>query len=127
MGTLENHKKLYEIFKRDAEKEDNAEPTRAELYFLSIFHLIEACGAKSGVHFNKHQNIRKILEKNSQIFKEQTNTVWDAFQNIENRLRPKFSYGFSWKADDLEKLKEYYFKLEEICLKAIENDSRKHH
>ncbi|MHA1439420.1 MAG: hypothetical protein ACTSPD_17755 [Promethearchaeota archaeon] len=119
MGTLENHKKLYQNFKKDAENEDNSETSRAELYFLSIFHLIETCAAKQRIHINKHHKVRKMLEENPTIFENQTEAVWRLFQNIENRLRPKFTYGFSWNSDDFNKLKEFYYDLEKICLTVI--------
>ncbi len=121
MGTLENHKVLYRNFKKDAENEDNSESSRAELYFLSIYHLIEANAARKRIHINKHQKLRKILVENTVIFENQTEYVWRLFQNIENKLRPKFTYGFSWKIDDFKKLMEYYYEIEKICLKVIQN------
>lgn len=123
MGTFKNHQNLYENFKKDAESENISEPSKAELYFLSLFHLIEACCAKNRVHIQKHQKIRQILEKNIEIFKDQTETIWRSFQTIENKLRPKFSYGFSWTNEDFKKLKKNYYKIEEICLKVLENGS----
>lgn len=121
MGTLENHKKLYLNFKNDAENENLSKESRVELYFLSVYHLIEACAAKNRIHINKHQKLRNILESNIIIFKDQTEDVWRLFQNIENKLKPKFSYGFTWNAKDFIKLKAIYFELEEICLKVMEN------
>ncbi len=75
MGTLDNHVKLYETFKKDAENVDVSKQSRVELYFLSIFHLIEACAAKHNIHINKHQRLRNILEKNTYIFGNQTENV----------------------------------------------------
>ncbi len=121
MGTFQNHKKLYLTFKKDAENDENSKPTCAELFFLSLFHLIEACAAKNRVHINKHKSVRRVLEENVNIFKNQTEKVWRFFQKIENKLRPKFSYGFSWNDEDFDDLKTQYFKLEAICLKVIEN------
>jgi len=54
MGTHNNHMKLYETFKKDAENANNSKQSRVEIYFLSIFHLIEACAAKHNIHINKH-------------------------------------------------------------------------
>jgi len=119
MGTFENHKNLYFGFKEDAENDNLNEISRVELYFLSIFHLIEACAAKNRIHINKHQRVRKMLEDNTQIFGSQTRSIWTLFQEIENKLRPKFTYGFSWKIEDFNKVKEIFEKLEFICLKVI--------
>ena len=119
LSKFENHKKLYLSFKRDAENEVNSKPSRAELYFLSIFHLIECCTAKYRVHVNKHQKVRIVLENNPNIFDIETENVWRLFQDIENKIRPKFTYGFSWTDDDFNELKEKYYKLEEICKKVL--------
>ena len=119
MSKFENHKKLYLNFKEDAENEDLSLPSRAELYFLSIYHLIESCAAKYRIHINKHQKVRVILENNLQIFKKETENVWRLFQDIENKIRPKFTYGFSWTDKDFAELKEKYYKLEGICNKIL--------
>ncbi|HEY0087858.1 MAG TPA: hypothetical protein VGB37_03385 [Candidatus Lokiarchaeia archaeon] len=110
-------------FKKDAEKEENSKESRAELYFLSLFHLIEACASIFDIHINKHQILRSILEKNSKIFRDKTKEIWTSFQMIETRLRPKFSYGFSWIDEDFDELKDLYSKIESICLKVIKNES----
>jgi len=123
MGTFINHKKSYLNFKKDAEKEENSKESRAELYFLSLFHLIEACASIFDIHINKHQILRSILEKNSKIFRDKTKEIWTSFQMIETRLRPKFSYGFSWIDEDFDELKDLYSKIESICLKVIKNES----
>jgi len=119
MGSLKNHKQLYQNFKKDAENKELSKQSRVELYFLSIYHLIEACAAKFEVHINKHQKIRNLLELNEKIFEHETETVWRAFQTIETRIRPKFSYGFSWSEDDFKELITLYKKIENICLKVI--------
>ena len=119
MSKFENHKKTYLNFKKDAENEVISKPSRAELYFLSIFHLIECCAAKYRVHINKHQKVRIVLENNPNIFEKETENVWRLFQDIENKIRPKFTYGFSWTDDDFNELKEKYYKLEVICNKVV--------
>jgi len=123
MSRFENHKKLYLNFKNDAENEVNSKPSRTELYFLSIFHLIECCAAKHRVHINKHQKVRAVLENNSNIFENETENVWRLFQDIENKIRPKFTYGFSGTDDDFNVLKQKYYKLEEICNKVLLDES----
>ena len=88
MSKFENHKKSFLNFKKDAENEVISKPSRAELYFLSIFHLIECCAAKYRVHINKHQKVRIVLENNPNIFENETENVWRLFQDIENKIRP---------------------------------------
>ena len=71
------------------------------------------------MHINKHQRVRQALEENSFIFGEDTEAVWRAFQRIENQLRPKFTYSFSWSPEDLEEVRGYYFGIEKICLRRL--------
>ncbi len=99
LGTLKNHKNLYLNFKNDVENRTISNPSRAELYFLSAFHLIESCTAKFKVHINKHQRVRKVLERNHEIFKDNTEAIWRLFYRLENQIRPK------------------------LCLKVLENES----
>lgn len=119
MGSKENHFKLYQQFKHDAENKENFEGTRVEAYFLSAYHLIESCAAHDHVHINKHQHVRTVLLDNIFIFKEDTERVWMNFQQIENQLRPKFTYGFSWTSKDMVTVETCYKTIEEICLKKI--------
>ena len=76
MGSKDNHFKLYEKFKNDAENINNFEGTRVEAYFLSAYHLIEACAAQDRVHINKHQHLRSMLTKNEFIYKKSTDEIW---------------------------------------------------
>ncbi|TFG18690.1 MAG: hypothetical protein EU533_07465 [Promethearchaeota archaeon] len=122
IAKLENHKNSYLIYRKDANSENISIQSRAELYFLSIFQLIEACGAKYRVRINKHQKVRINLENNPSIFGENTELIWRFFQDIENKIRPKFSYGFSWIEKDFNELKEKYEIIEKICLKVLENN-----
>lgn len=119
MGSKDNHLKLYKEFKKDADNENNFQGTRVEAYFLSVYHLIESCAAIERVHINKHQHVRSILSKNTFIFKENTETVWMNFQKIENQLRPKFTYGFTWTEEDMRTVKTCYNTIEKICLKKL--------
>ena len=122
MGSKDNHFKLYKKFKNDAENKDNFEGTRVEAYFLSAYHLIESCAAHERVHINKHQHVRSNLTQNTFIFQEETESIWMNFQKIENQLRPKFAYGFSWIERDFKELREKYDKIEQICLKVLEDE-----
>jgi hypothetical protein len=88
---------------------------------LSAFHLIEACAAKERVHINKHQKVRSILEKEDQVFGNETETVWKLFQKIENQLRPKFAYSAGWDIADLEEVEEAYKQIEEAALRKLKN------
>lgn len=119
MGSKDNHFKLYQKFKTDAENKENFEGTRVEAYFLSAYHLIESCAAQERVHINKHQHVRTTLTNNNFIFNEKTEKVWTNFQKIENQLRPKFTYGFSWTNDDMKKVKSSYKIIEKICLTKL--------
>ena len=120
MGDLDNHFRLFEKFKVDAQNEKLFEGTRVEAYFLAAYHLIEACAAKNRVHINKHQKVRTVLEENEFIFNENTEKVWRAFQTIENQLRPRFSYGFSWTKKDLDDVIENFNNIEGICRGVLE-------
>lgn len=122
MGSKENHFKLYEKFKNDAENINNFEGTRVEAYFLSAYHLIESCAAQERVHINKHQHLRSMLTKNEFIFRNNTDDIWRNFQKIENQLRPKFAYGFSWTEIDMENVKTCYKTIEKICLEKLGED-----
>jgi len=119
IGSKDNHLKLYQKFKADAIKKENFEGTRVEAYFLSAYHLIESCAAQERVHINKHQNLRTTLTNNTFIFNENTESVWTNFQKIKNQLRPKFTYGFSWTASDMEMVESCYKTIETICLKKL--------
>jgi hypothetical protein len=122
MGSFKNHNIMYNNLKSDAENQSLSIPSRVELYFLSIFHLIESCVSKLNIHINKHQKVRQIIEGNPKIFGNNTEKVWRLFQEIETRLRPKFSYGFSWTEKDFEELKENYYTLEKYCLEVLKNE-----
>jgi len=119
MGSKDNHFTLYQKFKQDATNKQNFEGTRVEAYFLSVYHLIETCAAKERVHINKHQHVRTMLTNNTFIFNENTEKVWTNFQQIENQLRPKFTYGFSWTEDDMKTVESCYQTIEKICLEKL--------
>ena len=120
MGSMENHIKLYEKFKHDAGNKDIYEGTRVEAYFLASFHLIESCAAKERVHINKHQRVRITLEENRFILKENTEKVWRSFQKIENQLRPKFAYTFTWTPEDMNEVKRNFNEIEKYCKKVLQ-------
>ncbi len=115
MSSFEIHVKKYSMFLKDAENRENSEPTRIEAYFDSVFHLIEAVAAKKRIHINKHQILRKILEESENIFGEETEKIWRAFQEIENQIRPGQTYGGSINGEALERTRELFNKIRSIC------------
>lgn len=119
MGSYDNHFELYKRFKKDAENENNFEGTRVETYFLSAYHLIETVAAKERIHINKHQKVRAVISENSFIFQEGTETIWRCFQRIENQLRPKFAYAFSWTSEDMMEVVRNFNRIEKICLEVL--------
>ena len=60
-----------------------------------------------------------MLTKNDFIFKNNTDEVWRNFQKIENQLRPKFAYGFSWTTTDVKNVINCYKTIEKICLEKL--------
>lgn len=115
MSNSEMHLEKYKMFKADANNEANSVPTRIEAYFHAAFHLIEAHAAMSGIHIEKHQKTRTILEKNRQIFKDNTEKVWRAFQEIDNQIRPGQIYGAAINGGKLKRTIELFQNIEEIC------------
>ena len=115
MANFDLHKEKYLMFKRDAEDEENSIPTRIEAYFNASFHLIESEVSKYGIHINKHQNVRVILEKNNQIFGDNTERVWRAFQEIENQIRPGQIYGGAINGKKLKRTIELFEIIQTIC------------
>lgn len=63
-----------------------------------------------------------MLTKNEFIFRNNTDDIWRNFQKIENQLRPKFAYGFSWTEIDMENVKTCYKTIEKICLEKLGED-----
>jgi len=115
MADISIHKEKYKMFKADAESESNSIPLRIEAYFYSAFHLIEAIAANAGIHVEKHQKVRTILEKNLHIFKDSTEKLWKAFQEIENQIRPGQIYGGAVNGKKLKRTKELFETIEALC------------
>jgi len=119
MASFEIHLNKYKMFLRDAENEQNSEPTRIEAYFEAVFHLIEAVAAKNRIYINKHQLVRKVLEENGNIFGENTAKLWRTFQEIENQIRPGQAYGGAINGEALEQTKELAGIIQNICEKFL--------
>ena len=117
----ETHLHKYRKFKEEG-KRAKYPPSKIENYFLSSFQLIEAVvHLKSGKHIQKHQKIRKILESNPFIFKDDTEKVWRSFQDLENRVRVATSYGSRDNGDLLKEAKEKFEIIENLCGDLIED------
>ena len=54
------------------------------------------------------------------IFKEDTETVWRAFQTIENQIRPGQEYGGKINGEELRRAKSLFEEIRKICNKALE-------
>ena len=119
MSSFEVHKKKHELFKKDAENKDNSHMTRIDAYFESCFHLIDACAALFDIHINKHQNVRKVAEENEEIFGENTQTVWNKFQELENKIRPGQAYGGRINGEQLKKAEDISEIIFNICTEVI--------
>lgn len=107
---------------KDAANEQNSEPTRIEALFEAAFHLIEAVAAKHRIHVNKHKLVRDFLEHNAAIFGENTESVWRAFQEIENQIRPGQAYGGAIDGEALKRAKELVGIIREICERKLGAD-----
>ncbi len=115
MSDSNSHKEKYLMFKHDAENEINSIPTRIEAYFNALFHLIESKAAELGIHIEKHQKVRLILENNQEIFRESTEKVWRSFQEIENQIRPGQIYGGAIDGKKLGRTQDLFRLIEAIC------------
>lgn len=115
MSNFEMHFEKYQMFKADANNESTSIPIRIEAYFYAAFHLIEAISAKSGIHIEKHQKVRIILESNSQIFKNDTEAIWRAFHEIENQIRPGQVYDGAINGKKLNRTIILFQIIENIC------------
>jgi len=116
---LDKHLERYRRFREDAAREELNPETRVEAYFLAAHQLIEACAAKNDVHIGKHQNVRTELMANGFVFGDRTESVWRSFQSLENRLRPKFVYGFNWTQQDFEQVLAVFGELERWCQEVL--------
>ncbi|MGI0130865.1 MAG: hypothetical protein ACREEC_12080 [Thermoplasmata archaeon] len=101
VGQLKVHLAKLEVFRTDGLRDDISPELRVDALFLAAYQCVEAAAARINVHIGKHQNVRKELEANAEIFGEHSAIVWRAFQDLETRIRPKFIYGQSWSRSDL--------------------------
>lgn len=119
MATFERHMAQYKAFKDMADLPGATPPGRVELLFLAAYHLIDACAAKRGQHINKHQNVRRELERNSVILGDRTDRVWRVFNDLQGDFRAKFVYGGGWTEKDLAAAIRAFETVEQLCLEAL--------
>ena len=118
MSSLETHLRKARAFRDSAEKLD--EPAMlVEAWFLSAYHLIEACAAKRRVHIQKHQRVPDELERNPAILGPRTSTVAEAFRYLDHDARARFVYGDSGTKADLEKARKSLETIESACREAL--------
>ncbi|MBI4417014.1 MAG: hypothetical protein HY557_08525 [Euryarchaeota archaeon] len=119
MTTLERHLAQYRAFKDTADLPGATPQGRVELLFLAAYHLIDACAAKDGQHINKHQNVRRELERNPVILADRADRVWRAFNDLQGDYRAKFVYGGRWTEKDLAGAVRAFETVERLCLEAL--------
>jgi hypothetical protein len=121
MASQDIHLQKYKLFKRDAENKDNSIPTRIEATFEACFHLIEACMAKDGLHINKHNQVRSMITEHGDVFGENSETVWRAFQELENQIRPAQAYGGRINGPQLKRAQDIMKGIENVCNIILQN------
>lgn len=119
MADKKRHLEKYQLFKSDAENQSVSPPTRVDAYFSAAFHLIEACTAERNLHIEKHQRVRTTLETHKEVFSNDTEKVWRAFQRIENQIRPGQLYGGKIDGEAVEQAKKNFQEVEKACLKLL--------
>ncbi len=120
MATFELHMAQYKAFKDTANLPGATPQGRVELLFLAAYHLIDACAAKKRQHINKHQNVRRELEKNPVILGTRANRVWRAFNDLQGDFRSKFVYGGRWTEKDLSDAVRSFETVERLCLDVLQ-------
>jgi len=121
MTSMEIHLEKYGLFRKDSRNEDNSIPTRIEAIFEACFHLIEACMAKNGLHIQRHQKVRPMIIDHENVFREDSESVWRAFQELENQIRPGQIYGGRINGPQLERAERIIDNLENICNTVLRN------
>ncbi len=118
MSRLDTHLRKYREFKAAAEAVD-FEAAKVEMWFLSAYHLIEACAAKQRVHILKHQRIAQELRRSTAILGPATTAVAAAFEYLDRDARAKFVYGASGATADLAKAQQSFETVESRCLEVL--------
>ena len=118
MSSLETHLRKAETFREGASRV-NEPGLLVEVWFLSAYHLIEACAAKKRVHIQKHQRVPDELQRNPSILGPRSSTVADAFRYLDHNARAKFVYGDSGTRADLAKARKSFETIESICREIL--------
>ena len=119
MSSLETHLRQARAFREGASKVD--EPgLLVEAWFLSAYHLIEACAAKQRLHILKHQRVPDELQRNPAILGPHASTVAEAFRYLDHHARAKFVYGGSGTKADLAKARKSFEAIESVCREVLE-------
>jgi hypothetical protein len=88
MASAELHQTKYETFRNDAENEDVSIPLRIEAYFYASFHRIESVVAISGIHINRHQHVRRVLETHPDILWSRYEKHLERFSGVRDTHSP---------------------------------------
>ena len=118
MSSLETHRRKADEF-RDGASGVKEPGLLVEAWFLSAYHLIEACAAKKRVHIQKHQRVPDELLRNPAILGPRSSTVVDAFRFRDHQARAKFVYGDSGTKTDLTKARRSFETIESACQEAL--------
>ncbi len=118
MSRLDTHLRKYREFKAAAEDVDS-EAAKVEMWFLSAYHLIEACAARQRVHILKHQKVARELRRSPAILGPATTAVATAFEYLDRDARAKFVYGASGATADLAKTRQCFETIESRCLEVL--------
>jgi hypothetical protein len=101
-----------------------SEPTRVDALSNACFQLVEMCAALERVHVNKHQEVRRFVEGSPEAFGAEGRTVWECFQELENRVRPGQAYGGAIDGRALAKAVELHERIRAVCMRVIERRGR---
>src|SRR5438093_13019682 len=100
MSSLETHRRKADEF-RDGASGVKEPGLLVEAWFLSAYHLIEACAAKKRLHIQKHQRVPDELLRNPAILGPRPSTVVDAFRYLDRHARANFVDGNARPQADL--------------------------
>src|SRR2546425_4182788 len=103
MSSLETHRRKADEF-RDGASGVKEPGLLVEAWFLSAYHLIEACAAKKRVHIQKHQRVPDELRRNPTILGPHTSIVADACRYLDHTPEPSSSTETPGRGPILRKL-----------------------
>ena len=118
MSSLETHRRKADEF-RDGASGVKEPGLLVEAWFLSAYHLIEACAAMKRVHIQKHQRVPDELLRNPAILGPRSSTVVDAFRYLDHNARAKFVYGNAGTQADLAKARKSFETIDSICREVL--------